>query len=183
MASRSRRRPSRRPMWAQVVRALEVDRVDLLVGHEVLDVHAVVALDPGRLEVLVLEVHELAAVELVRLDDLFIRDLLFLLLADLLVADPASVLPVHEPEVQVVLVDGAYSLTGALTSPKEIAPVQIARGTRRLFLGAEPRNPHGPQFRCRVGVTGSRQLAGGSEDGGASHGEPGSGYPKCPSAQ
>ena len=65
------------------------------------------ALALRRLEVLVVEADELALLDLERLHDLVVRDRLLLLLADLLVADPAAVPLVDEVEVQVVLVDRA----------------------------------------------------------------------------
>ncbi len=104
-------RPVRRP---EVVAPLEDDRVDLVALHEVEDLDRAVALLLGRLEVLVLEVHELAVGDLVRLDDLVGRHLLALLLADLLVADPRAVLLVDEMELEVVLVDRAVHPHGSI---------------------------------------------------------------------
>ena len=85
----------------------EVDRVDLLVGNEVGDVDRFVALDPCRLEVLLLHVDVLALAVLESLDDLLLGHRLLLDLADLLVADWALVLFVDEVEVELVLADRA----------------------------------------------------------------------------
>ena len=50
-------------------------------------------------------------------------------LAAPLVADPAAVLVVHLVQTDSWSSVAAYSLTGTLTSPKVIAPFQIARMT------------------------------------------------------
>jgi hypothetical protein len=97
-------RPVLRP---QVVRVREEDRVDLLVRHEVGDLDRLVALDPRRPEVLVVQVDELALAVLEALDDLLVGHRPLLQLADLLVADRAVVLLVHEVEVELVLGDRA----------------------------------------------------------------------------
>ena len=89
------------------VRVGEEHRVDLVVGHEVLQVDRVLPFDLDGLEVLVGQVDELALRVLERLDDLVVRDRLVLELADLLVADRPVVLLVHEVKLQLVLVHGA----------------------------------------------------------------------------
>ena len=66
--------------------------------------------------------------DLVRLDDLVVRDRLALLLADLLVADRAAVGLVDQVEVERVLAHRRVEPDGTLTRPKEIVPLQSARG-------------------------------------------------------
>jgi hypothetical protein len=59
---------------AQVIGALECDRVDLVQRHEVVDLDDLVALDVRRGDLLVRERHVLALGHLVALDDLVVRD-------------------------------------------------------------------------------------------------------------
>ena len=96
----------------------EEGRVDLVVGDEVLELDRVLPLDLHRLEVLVGEVDELALPVLEGLDDLVVRDRLVLELADLLVADRAVVLLVHEVELQLVLVHGAVDAHRHVDEPE-----------------------------------------------------------------
>ena len=91
----------------EVVRACEVDRVDLLVGNEVGDLDRPISLGARCLEVLVLHQDVLAGLELEGLDHLVVRDGLVLELANLLVSDRALVGLVDEVEVQLVLGDRA----------------------------------------------------------------------------
>jgi hypothetical protein len=97
---------------------------------EVDDVDRLVALDLGGCEVLFLHEDVLAPLEPECLDDLLVPDGLVLLLADLLVADRAVVLLVHEVELELVqLLDRAVQArTGTLTSPDDVEPDQIERG-------------------------------------------------------
>ena len=95
-----------------VVRLREEDRVDLVVRDEVDDVDRLVALYLGGLEVLLVHEDVFALLELERLDDLVVGDGLVLLLADLLVADRAVVLLVHEVELELVLLHRAVKPHG-----------------------------------------------------------------------
>ena len=61
------------------------------------------------------------------------------LLADLLVADRAAVLLVHEVEAELVLRTALYIRTGTLTSPNEIEPDQKERGMLRVISAARRR--------------------------------------------
>ena len=87
-----------------------------------------VLLAAGRLEVLVGHADVLALRDLVALDDLVGRHGLVVDLAHLDVADPAAVGLVQLVEAQILLAMAVYMRTGAFTRPKEMAPVQTARG-------------------------------------------------------
>ncbi len=123
---------------AEVVAPLEDDRVDVVALDEVEDLDRLEALLLGRGEVVVLEVHELAVGDLVRLDDLVGGHFLALLLADLLVPDRRAVLLVHEMELEVVLVDRAVHPHGRVDETERDAPGPDRARHDRVVPGARP---------------------------------------------
>ena len=122
------------------VRAVEVDRVDLVERHEPLDLdraRVVCALD--RLEILVLDDHELALRDLPALDDLVGADLALVHRAPALLLDRRPALAVQRAGTTTSdcraagFVAGARP-TGMLTRPKLIDPFQIVRIARLRSL-------------------------------------------------
>ena len=117
----------------EVVRVVVVDRVDLLEVHEVLDVDRARLLRLERLELLGRDRHVVVRADLVALDDLLVRDLVTRGRVHPLLADALARLGVDLVEPDGLARDGAVELDGMLTSPKLIAPLQIARGMHQRY--------------------------------------------------
>ena len=86
----------------QVVGLAVVDRVDLLEVDEVADVDRLRQLDVEPVEVLVLERHELALLDLETADDVLVIDVLAVVTAHLVVADRRQVALVEEVEAELL---------------------------------------------------------------------------------
>jgi hypothetical protein len=82
----------RAELRAEVVRAVEVDGVDLVEVDEVLDLDRFRLLGSHVLELVLGEDHVLLGGDLVALDDLVVRDLLAVLLGDALVPHAGVIL-------------------------------------------------------------------------------------------
>ena len=115
---------------AEHVGVAEEHGIDLLVRDEVLDLDRPAALRLRGLEVLRLHVDELALLVLEGTRDLLVGDRLRLGLADLLVADPAAVLPVDEVEVQRVLGDRRVHAHGRVHQAEADAPAPYSSWSR-----------------------------------------------------
>jgi hypothetical protein len=86
----------------KVVRLAEVDRIDLLEVDEIADIDRLRQLDVEAIEILVLERHVLALLDLEAADDVVRVDLLAGVAPDLLVADRLQVLLVEEVEPELL---------------------------------------------------------------------------------
>jgi hypothetical protein len=106
----------------EVVRVVVVDRVDLLEVDERLDVDRARLLRIGRVELLVGEHDDLAALELVAARNLLPRHLYVLGSADAADLDPGHVLLVQLVEVHAEVPRGGHQLHGHVDEPEAERP-------------------------------------------------------------
>src|SRR6185437_5923264 len=90
----------------EVVRLAEVDRVDLLERDEIADVDGVGELDVQPVEVVRLDRHVAALLDLERADDVLRVDVLAGVPSHLVVADRHEVAPVDEVEAKLLRLSG-----------------------------------------------------------------------------
>jgi hypothetical protein len=111
-------RPARGLVRLEVVRLLEIDRVDLFGRHELQYLDGLVGRDGQLGEILVGEDHHAAVLQLVALRDVAVLDLVAAHLADALVPDPAPILGVDLVEPEIVFLGRAEHPDGDSHQPE-----------------------------------------------------------------
>ena len=128
----------------EVVRVVVEDRVDLVEIDEVLDLDRARLLGSERVELRRRDDHVAVRADLIALDEPLVRDLLARLRTDAAAAGSARRLTVDLVEAHGLLETALKSLTGMLTRPKLMAPLQIARGmASQRYLRGIPNPPLG----------------------------------------
>src|SRR5207248_11629185 len=135
----------------EIVGLAEIDRVDLLERDEVADVDRVGELDVQPVEVVRLDRHVAALLDLERADDVLRVDVLAGVLSHLVVADRHEVAPVDEVEAKLLRLGGGEHPDGDAHEPERDAAAPDRAGWHGRFVPA-PGAMETARFRTRPRV-------------------------------